>query len=254
MAAPSRLKPPEKGEISFLIPAGILLSVLALAVLLWAALVGPGDSEPAPSLPASALVSPSPDPTPHPVLSDWRLILVNAGTPLPDGYTPPELTQIRSETSVDSRMAPDLNAMLDAARAEGYEPLVCAAYRSFERQRELYEDKIREFLDQGHEQAEAERLAAQWVAPPNTSEHQTGLAVDIVSMDQQVLDENQINSPLQQWLMAHCAEYGFILRYPPEKSAVTGISFEPWHYRYVGREAAREITDSGITLEEYWQQ
>ena len=90
-----------------------------------------------------------------------------------------------------------------------------------------------------------------WVARPGTSEHQTGLAVDIVDTSYQILDEGQENTPVQQWLMAHCAEYGFILRYPTDKSEITGVGYEPWHYRYVGVEAAREIMANGLCLEEY---
>ena len=101
------------------------------------------------------------------------------------------------------------------------------------------------------EAEEAEEQAARWVARPGTSEHETGLAVDIVDTDYQLLDEKQEQTPVQQWLMAHCAEYGFILRYSTEKSDCTGIGYEPWHYRYVGKKAAREITNQNITLEEY---
>ena len=93
-----------------------------------------------------------------------------------------------------------------------------------------------------------------WVARPGTSEHQAGLAVDIVSVEYQVLDEGQEDTPLQQWLMAHCWEYGFILRYPTDKSDLTGVGYEPWHYRYVGEEAAKAITEQGICLEEYLAQ
>ncbi|MDY3692539.1 MAG: M15 family metallopeptidase [Dysosmobacter sp.] len=100
-------------------------------------------------------------------------------------------------------------------------------------------------------QAEAENQASFWVARPGTSEHQTGLAVDIVDQNYQLLDEKQENKPVQQWLMAHCTEYGFILRYPTGKSEITGIGYEPWHYRYVGLDAAREITEQGLCLEEY---
>ncbi len=92
---------------------------------------------------------------------------------------------------------------------------------------------------------------AAWVARPGTSEHETGLAVDIVDTSYQPLDEAQEDTAVQRWLMAHCAEYGFILRYPTEKSALTGVNYEPWHYRYVGEEAAREIMERDLCLEEY---
>ena len=101
------------------------------------------------------------------------------------------------------------------------------------------------------EGTEAEEAAAFWVAPPGASEHQTGLAVDIVDADYQELDEGQEATATQQWLMAHCAEYGFILRYPTNKSATTGIGYEPWHYRYLGREVAPAVAQSGLCLEEW---
>ena len=89
------------------------------------------------------------------------------------------------------------------------------------------------------------------MARPGTSEHQAGLAVDIVDRSYQVLDHRQETTAVQQWLMAHCAEYGFILRYPSDKSELTGVGYEPWHYRYVGTEAAQAIMERGICLEEY---
>ena len=89
------------------------------------------------------------------------------------------------------------------------------------------------------------------VAVPGTSEHATGLAVDIISSEYEELDDRQGNTDEQKWLMEHCWEYGFILRYPEEKADITGIIYEPWHYRYVGEETAKEITEQGITLEEY---
>jgi D-alanyl-D-alanine carboxypeptidase len=98
---------------------------------------------------------------------------------------------------------------------------------------------------------EAYTAAATVVAIPGTSEHNLGLAVDICAEDYQVLDDAQADTPEQQWLMEHCADYGFILRYPQGKEDQTGIIWEPWHYRYVGVEAAQEITSSGLCLEEY---
>ena len=89
------------------------------------------------------------------------------------------------------------------------------------------------------------------MARPDTREHQAGLAVDIVYQSYQLLDKKREDMPVQQWLMTHCAEYGFILRYPPEKSEVTGIGYEPWHYRYVGLDASGEIAEQSIYLEEY---
>ena len=105
----------------------------------------------------------------------------------------------------------------------------------------------------GYDAEEADQKAATVVARPGTSEHELGLAVDIVDADYQQLDEGQASTPVQQWLMEHCWEYGFILRYPDGKSDLTGIIYEPWHYRYVGVETAQALRESGQCLEEYLQ-
>lgn len=180
----------------------------------------------------------------------WNLVLVNKGHPLESDLML-SLTALRNGQSIDERVYPALQAMLDDAREEGLSPLICSSYRTVARQRELYEAKVEEYQLSGYSQAEAETEAAQWVAPPGTSEHETGLAVDIVAETNQHLDSTQEETAEQQWLMEHCWEYGFILRYPSDKSHITGISYEPWHYRYVGREAALAMRDSGQCLEEY---
>ena len=195
---------------------------------------------------------------PEPVLAsgnaggeDWRLLLVNAENPLPEDFAIPELTRLRGGHAVDSRAYPELQRMMDDCRAEGLEPTICSSYRSWEKQAELFENKARSCLDQAADRQEAESLAAEWVSRPGTSEHQAGLALDIVDKSYQLLDEGQEDTAVQKWLMAHCAEYGFILRYPTDKGDFTGVGYEPWHYRYVGAEAAREIMSRGICLEEY---
>ena len=152
---------------------------------------------------------------------------------------------------VDACMYEALSNMLSAARAQGLEPLICSSYRTWATQASLFENKVQQYLNQRYPQAEAEELAAFWVARPGTSEHQAALAVDIVDRHYQLLDEAQETTPVQIWLMEHCAEYGFILRYPTAKSHITGVGYEPWHYRYVGVEAAQEIMGRGICLEEY---
>lgn len=182
---------------------------------------------------------------------DWNLILINGDHLLPKDFHIPELTQLRNGHAIDSRAYPDLQRMMDAARAEGLEPLICSSYRSWDKQSELFENKVQSCMAQSGSLQDAEKQAAIWVAPPGASEHQAGLAVDIVDKSYQLLDEGQEETAVQQWLMAHCAEYGFILRYPTEKSALTGVGYEPWHYRYVGVEAAREIMNQGLCLEEY---
>ena len=181
---------------------------------------------------------------------DWQLLLVNAWHKLPEDYHV-ELKTLANGLQVDARIYDDLNAMLTNCREAGLEPIVCSAYRTEDTQTRLYRNKVSRLLSAGWSRDTVEQEAARWVAPPGTSEHQTGLALDIVSADYQLLDEQQAQTPEQQWLMAHCWEYGFVLRYPADKCAVTGIGYEPWHYRYVGKEAAREMQQKGLCLEEY---
>ena len=141
--------------------------------------------------------------------------------------------------------------MMDDARAEGLSPMICSSYRTWDKQRTLYDNETKRYMAQGYSKEEAEKEAAKWVAVPGTSEHQTGLAVDIVAQSYQILDKKQEDTPEQRWLMENSYKYGFILRFPTDKSKITGINYEPWHYRYVGKEAAKEIYERGICLEEY---
>ena len=206
------------------------------------------ESEP-PSAPAPASVEPEIPSVPAVDKSVWNLTLVNTWNPLSRDYafTP---TELANGCKVDQRCYPDLQAMMDACRAEGLSPVICSAYRSYEKQEELYQKKVDKLAARGRSQSDAEADAAKEVAVPGTSEHQLGLAMDIVDLNNQNLDESQENTAVQKWLMEHSWEYGFILRYPSGKSEVTGIIYEPWHYRYVGREAAAEIYEQGVCLEE----
>ena len=183
----------------------------------------------------------------------WRLLLVNPWHALPAGYEV-TLTQLKNGHAVDERCYPDLQAMMDDCRAAGLNPVICSSYRTQEKQEQLFAAQMAPYLAAGCSPEEARRQAAQAVAVPGTSEHQLGLAVDIVDEANQNLDERQEDTAVQQWLMAHSWQYGFILRYPNEKSEVTGIIYEPWHYRYVGKAAAEEIWRQGVCLEEYLQQ
>ncbi len=185
-----------------------------------------------------------------PEAGGWLLRLVNRWHPIPENYTP-LLTQLINGQAVDERCYPDLQAMMDDCRAAGLEPLICSSYRTWQDQEELYENKVRRLMAEGRSERSARLEAGTVVAVPGTSEHQLGLAVDIVDMENQNLDETQEDTAVQKWLMAHSWEYGWILRYPSDKSDVTGIVYEPWHYRYVGREAAAEIHRLGVCLEEY---
>ena len=180
----------------------------------------------------------------------WQLLLVNPWNKLPEDYTV-ELKKLPNGLQVDARIYDDLTAMLSDCRTAGLRPLVCSAHRSSETPTRLYNNKIARLRAAGYSTEAAIREAGRWVAVPGTSEHQTGLAVDLVASSYQVLDRKQEQTAEQKWLMEDCWEYGFILRYPSDKSAVTGIGYEPWHYRYVGRETSKAIQDSGLCLEEY---
>lgn len=182
--------------------------------------------------------------------SRWNLKLINASNPLPGGYTV-DLVQLSNGHAVDSRIYEDLQAMMDDARSEGLSPMICSSYRTHEKQTRLFEKETKAQMANGLSEEDAKIEASKWVAVPGTSEHESGLAVDIVSTDYQMLDAQQENTPEQQWLMENCWKYGFILRYPTDKSSITGIGFEPWHYRYVGKGIAQEITEQGLCLEEY---
>ena len=190
----------------------------------------------------------------------WNLRLVNRDWRLVEDFAPDDLAELPEsrwaergrEHFVDARVYDDLVAMLEAAEEDGVDPLVLSSYRPYAYQEDLFARRVaRAEEEEGLEGDAAVEAAAFWVAPPGASEHQTGLAVDIVDAGYTELDEGQETTATQQWLMEHCAEYGFILRYPTDKSAVTGIGYEPWHYRYVGREAAPAITESGLCFEEW---
>ena len=177
-------------------------------------------------------------------------LLVNYYNPLPNDFTV-ELKELNNGQAIDQRIYHDLQDLLDDAHEEGLSPIICSSYRTTQKQKYLYENKIKYYLSKGLSQKEAEDNAKKWVAVPGTSEHQTGLALDIVSFNYQVLDQKQETTPEQIWLMNNSYKYGFILRYPKDKSEITGISYEPWHYRYVGKMNAKIIYEKRMCLEEY---
>ena len=180
------------------------------------------------------------------------LTIVNPWNPLEYGYEP-ELATVIEDYKMDARCASIVWDMMQDCREGGYGfPMICSAYRTQEFQEELFENKIvRITLERYCTREEAIPLAAEEVAFPGTSEHQLGLAADIIDELYPYLDEKQEETGTQIWLKDHAADDGFILRYPPGTSDITGIVYEPWHYRYVGVKFAKEISKMGITLEEY---
>ncbi len=178
------------------------------------------------------------------------LTLVNKWHALDDGYAP-TLISIGGGHKLDARAVTDFNQMMADCRAAGLKPKVRSSYRTQKKQVSLYENKVSRLLKKGLKPIDARMEAATVVAYPGTSEHQLGLALDIVDADYQALDTDQEHTPVQKWLMKNSWRYGFILRYPSGKSGITGIIYEPWHYRYVGRTAAAEMHQTGLCLEEY---
>lgn len=185
--------------------------------------------------------------------NDPLLTLVNYENTIPINWQV-DLVDISNGQSVDRRIYEALTTMLEDAKKDGLSPLVCSSFRTNEKQERLFKNQVNVYLSEGYEMNKAEEKASFWVARPGTSEHQLGFAVDIVSLHNQVLDENQEKTPEQKWILENCWKYGFILRYPTNKSDITKVGYEPWHYRYVGKEHAKKITDQGICLEEYLQQ
>ena len=184
------------------------------------------------------------------IINDELLTLVNYKNKVPDDWQV-DLVSLNDQQSVDQRAYQALQKMLEDAKKEGLNIIVCSSYRTYDKQKQLFVNKVSEYLKKGYSYNEAQDKASMWVAKPNTSEHQLGLAVDLVSRDNQRLDKSQEKTEEQRWLMENCQRYGFILRYPSDKSNLTGVNYEPWHYRYVGKEHAKKITRQGICLEEY---
>lgn len=204
--------------------------------------------------------TPSPQPQTAPAAAsqqeEWALRLVNATHPLPEDFTV-ETTSIPGydNREFDSRAAQQLCQMLQAAEEDGHPLYLVSAYRSVQRQTALFERKTQFFKNQGMDTEAAQERASQVVARPGTSEHNLGLAVDLVSSDwyqnHSDLTTEFESTPAFAWLEANAARFGFVLRYQKGKESITGVEYEPWHYRYVGVTAATEMQKQQLVLEEY---
>ena len=175
--------------------------------------------------------------------SDWQLLLVNAYNPVPDGYQV-ELTTY-DDVELDKRVLDAYKAMHAAAQEDGYTLWISSGYRSPEKQQELIDAEVKKNMrDEGLDEEAALQKAMLTITEPGYSEHNTGLAIDLNGV-------TSIGTPEYEWLCEHAPEYGFILRYPENKEDITGINFEGWHFRYVGVEHAKYITEHNMCLEEY---
>ena len=178
-------------------------------------------------------------------IAGWNLVLVNRWNPLPDQYEI-ELVELPGGESVDARIYSALQEMFEAMQADGVYPVVVSGYRTIGDQQRIMDERITQYQAQGYSYEEAQAEAEVWVAIPGTSEHQLGLAVDI--------NADGIHSAgyeVYDWLNENSYQYGFVQRYPSDKTEITGIGNEPWHYRYVGVEAATDMKAKGLCLEEY---
>ena len=211
--------------------------------------------EPAVETTPEPTVEPTPEPTPEPAptpeptpfrpdidVTSWEYILANASHPI--GEYAPELVEVENGQRFDIRAADALRDFIQGARDQGLSVYLSSAYRGYDEQSYLYWRKVEQY---GGDEA----TAATIVLPPGTSEHQTGLCADITDQYYAMKDASLENTAMFQWMNAHCEEYGFILRYPLGKGDITGVIYEPWHFRYVGKEAAVFIKENDLCLEEF---
>ena len=243
--------------------AGIVL--IALLIILYFVFFGGKDGDVAPGISGSVPSSTSQpaDSTPPDASSaapvetiprdEWYMVLANRSSVLPGDFTVAETATV-GEAVIDARIAEALRQMVNDAAAAGVKLKPTNGYRSIARQQELWDARVKTLMEGGLSQADAETKAIDYTSAPGTSDHNTGLGLDIVSEDHPAKDAGFAETAAAQWLAEHAADYGFILRYPSDKTEATGMDYEPWHYRYVGSEQAHKIKESGLCLEEYLAQ
>ena len=180
----------------------------------------------------------------------WELLLANPDHPLPNDFEV-ETANVQGDFVMDERVADAMKEMIADAKEENVDLMICSAYRSIDRQQELFDAEVAVQMNNGKSKEEAEKITATMIAMPGTSEHHTGLAADIVTPTHQTLDPEFADTAAGKWLQENAAEYGFILRYPEDKQDITKIIYESWHYRYVGVDHAKAITENELCLEEY---
>lgn len=186
--------------------------------------------------------------------NEWALILVNNHVALPENY---EITAVpvQSYYELDERCAPYMKEMISDAQKAGITLRLISAYRSVEYQQKIFDNDVQRYISQGMTEEEAKAKTALNIAMPGKSEHNLGLAADIAddSWQGEITEEFE-NTEAFTWLYENCWKYGFILRYPKGKEAITEFVYEPWHYRFVGKYHAKRIMESGLSLEEYMEQ
>lgn len=188
--------------------------------------------------------------------NSWAYFLINEEFPLPDNYKP-DLETVQGQFTMDARCAEYARMMIEAAEADGIDLCVVSAYRSTEKQQENLESYILRLINEGHNEAEAEKLALMEIAEPGKSEHNAGLALDILTYDWWETHDDVTadfeNTDEFLWLQENAHKYGFIMRYPKEWENTTGYTYEPWHYRFVGIYYAKQINESGLPFEYFYK-
>lgn len=178
---------------------------------------------------------------------EWFLAIVSVDYPLDEGYTPNLSSAIpSSQVKLDSRVSPKFKKMYDGAKLSDCNLNPYAGYQSYSNQESAYSRKVTSYINQGYSKEEAETLTKKKVAPAGCSESNSGLAIDIVSASTDFENTKEF-----QWLTDNAYKYGFILRYPKDKEDITGVDYQPWHWRYVGEYAAGKMHEQNLCLEEY---
>ena len=182
----------------------------------------------------------------------WCLILTNAEYPVPEDYAVTLRDVPGTDQKVDERIYEPLINMLEAMKAEGLSPVVCSGYRTLDKQEKLFNRKVSAYVKKGRSKEESYALARQTLSVPGSGEHCLGLAVDFYTRSYHQLERAFEKTPEGKWLREHAQDYGFTLRYDEGKEEITGIEYEPWHFRYVGIDVARYLKEHNLSLEEFY--
>ncbi len=178
---------------------------------------------------------------------NWALTLINKNYPLDKNYSPSTAVVIEgSNVTADIRVAESYRQMYNAALTEDVILTPYSGYCGYQRQKTIYENKVQAFILQGLSEDEAKKNAEKRVEPAGCSENGAGLSVDVLSASAGFASTNEY-----KWLVANAHNYGFVLRYPEDKTEITGMIYQPWHWRYVGVEVATEMKENNLCLEEF---
>ncbi len=178
---------------------------------------------------------------------NWALALINKNYPLNKNYSPLTAVVIEgSSVTADIRVAEAYRLMYNAALTEDIVLTPYSGYCGYQRQKTIYDNKLQAFLLQGLSEDEAKTSTEKRVEPAGCSENGAGLAVDVISASAGFSSTDEY-----KWLMANAHTYGFVLRYPEDKTDITGMIYQPWHWRYVGVEVATEMKEQNLCLEEF---